>query len=191
MGQTEDFFQAVHGPAGADAGFSLGYWNHGGGFGTEVERIKEQDVFIGIRRGKEIQCFPFFQEAESAQIQTFVKKEGEEQLHRLTVFSLENVTREFGYGSDLFCGGRCLFPDNGWKLSANSINSWMSKIFLCEYVAENILQIQHPYEKCDKAHADWWRKGCPSNPGIDQIMDGTQEETGFHYPRCVTSTLWW
>lgn len=102
MGRIEDFFQAIHSPAGADAGFSLGYWNHGGGFGMEIERIKEQDVFIGIRRKKEIRCFPFFQEAESAQIQSFVKKEGEEQFHRLKVFSLEEVTREFGYGSDLF-----------------------------------------------------------------------------------------
>lgn len=84
----------------------------------------------------------------------------------------------------------CLFPDGGWKLSANNGNSWMSKIFLCEYVADDLLHCKFNYRASDAAHVKWWTVGCPSNPGIDQILEGTQDETNFHYPRAVTSFLW-
>jgi hypothetical protein len=37
--------------------------------------------------------------------------------------------------------GVCLFPDGGWKLSSTSDNSWLSKIYLCQFVAREILGI--------------------------------------------------
>ena len=86
--------------------------------------------------------------------------------------------------------GVCLFPDGGWKLSATSDNSWISKIYLCEYVAQNILHLDLDYDACDRAHAAWWFVGCAGSPGIDQILAGQTPERGFHYPRCVTNTLW-
>lgn len=86
--------------------------------------------------------------------------------------------------------GICLFSDKGWKLSAGSENSWMSKIFLCEYVAQYLLDCEFDYESSDAAHLSWWTEGCPSNPGIDQIICGAQQERSFHYPRAVTSYLW-
>lgn len=85
--------------------------------------------------------------------------------------------------------GVCLFVDGGWKLSAHSNNSWMSKIFLAQYVAENILGIPAD-ERADQAHAAWWQIGCASNPGIDQIFAGTTPERNFFYPRAITSYLW-
>ena len=33
----------------------------------------------------------------------------------------------------------CLFLDGGWKLSSTSNNSWLSKIYLCQFVARQIL----------------------------------------------------
>ncbi len=85
--------------------------------------------------------------------------------------------------------GICLFEDGGWKLSAHSNNSWMSKIFLAQHIAEKVLGI--PFDsRADKAHADWWRIGCPSNPGIDQVFSGTTPERNFFYPRAITSYLW-
>lgn len=86
--------------------------------------------------------------------------------------------------------GICLFSDKGWKLSAGSENSWMSKIFLCEYIAQYLLDCEFDYDSSDAAHWNWWADGCPSNPGIDQIINGTQQEQRFHYPRAVTSYLW-
>jgi hypothetical protein len=87
--------------------------------------------------------------------------------------------------------GRCLFEDGGWRLSASSDNSWISKIFLCQYVVNNVLNMHIDMTIADRAHVNWWKVGCSSNPGIDQIFAGTQSERGFHYPRAVTSTLWW
>ena len=66
----------------------------------------------------------------------------------------------------------------------------MSKIFLCEYIAQDLLECEFDYDTSDAAHWSWWADGCPSNPGIDQIIRGTQEEQNFHYPRAVTSYLW-
>ncbi|PWH16121.1 MAG: hypothetical protein DDG60_04525, partial [Anaerolineae bacterium] len=85
--------------------------------------------------------------------------------------------------------GICLFDDGGWKLSSHSVNSWMSKIFLAQYVAEQVLDLPAD-SRADRAHADWWRIGCPTNPGIDQIFAGTTPERNFFYPRAVTSYLW-
>lgn len=87
--------------------------------------------------------------------------------------------------------GICLFDDGGFKLSKNSDNSWMSKIFLCQYIIEEILQCEYARQESDEAHCRWWMQGCASNPAIDQIFAGTQSEKGFHYPRSVTNTLWW
>ncbi len=88
--------------------------------------------------------------------------------------------------------GVCLFPDGSWKLSAHSENSWISKVFLCQHIARKILGVDYDTEQAvqDRIHADWWRVGSPSNPGIDQIFAGKTTEIGFHYPRAVTNILW-
>ena len=85
--------------------------------------------------------------------------------------------------------GICLFEDGGWKLSAHSNNSWMSKIFLAQHISETILDLPAD-PRADKAHADWWRIGCPTNSGIDQVFAGTTPERNFFYPRAITSYLW-
>lgn len=92
----------------------------------------------------------------------------------------------------VFRPDRCIFPDNGWRLSANSINTWMSKIFLCQYVARDILGIDFGAEgsKHDRAHAHWWGVVCAGCPGIDQYFWGNPYGWGFHYPRAVTAVLW-
>ena len=88
--------------------------------------------------------------------------------------------------------GICLFEDGGFKLSETSDNSWISKIFLCQYIIEKVLHMNMPQimDRADAAHWSWWTEGCISDPGIDQIFAGKQTERGFHYPRCVTSILW-
>ncbi len=53
--------------------------------------------------------------------------------------------------------GICLFDDGGWKLSSTSDNSWLSKIFLCQFVASEILKVD-PGELgkvADAAHVSW------------------------------------
>lgn len=86
--------------------------------------------------------------------------------------------------------GVCLFEDGGFKLSSNNDNSWMSKIFLCQYVARTLLHVIIP-EEADAAHVRWWAVNTASCPAIDQIIAGYSAEIGFHYPRSVTTALWW
>jgi len=85
--------------------------------------------------------------------------------------------------------GICLFPDGGWKISSTSENSWLSKIYLCQFVAETILGIKAS-DEADKAHAHWlldeknhyWAWS-------DQILAGKAIGSKY-YPRGVTAILW-
>lgn len=88
--------------------------------------------------------------------------------------------------------GVCLFPDGGWKISSTSDNSWLSKIYLCQYVARFILGFEKNdvFEKGDAAHVSWLTDEVHSIwSWSDQILRG--EIIGSkYYPRGVTSILW-
>lgn len=91
--------------------------------------------------------------------------------------------------------GVCLFGDDGWKLSANNDNSWMSKIFIGQYVARKYLGMGLDESgkadgRYDRAHADWWRVGCECHSVIDQVIAGQAAGWGSIYPRCVSCYLW-
>ena len=89
--------------------------------------------------------------------------------------------------------GVCLFPDGGWKISSTSDNSWLSKIYLCQFIAEKILNLtpkKTGYEAADNAHAAWLLD--PRNTywaWSDQIIAGVAKGSKY-YPRGVTSILW-
>ena len=88
--------------------------------------------------------------------------------------------------------GACLFPDGGWKLSSTSDNSWLSKIYLCQFIARKILGLEwgRQGQAADAAHVGWL-----THPELsywswsDQIVAG--KITGSrYYPRGVTCILW-
>ena len=85
--------------------------------------------------------------------------------------------------------GICIFDDGGWKLTSKNSNSWISKIFLCQFSSESILKFAQD-SVADEAHVNWWKVGCIDCPGIDQIHSGSVTEHGFHYPRAVASYVW-
>ena len=88
--------------------------------------------------------------------------------------------------------GVCLFPDGGWKISSTSDNSWLSKIYMCQFVARQILG--RPWDeagaRADAAHVAWL-----THPTLsvwswsDQILAG-EIIASKYYPRGVTSILW-
>ncbi|CAM3748167.1 glycoside hydrolase family 52 protein [Marinicrinis lubricantis] len=94
--------------------------------------------------------------------------------------------------STVLVEGVCLFPDGGWKISSTSNNSWLSKIYLCQFVARHILGM--PWDEkgaaADRAHVAWL-----THPELsiwswsDQILAG-QIIGSKYYPRGVTSILW-
>lgn len=88
--------------------------------------------------------------------------------------------------------GVCLFDDGGWKISSTSNNSWLSKIYLSQFIARQILGLEWKDSgpEADRAHAEWL-----THPQLsvwswsDQIISG--EITGSkYYPRGVTAILW-
>ncbi len=88
--------------------------------------------------------------------------------------------------------GSCLDPvSGGWKLSSTSRNTWLSKIFLNQYVSENILGIQDERTRRDEVHARWMRVGSGRWAATDQVDSSDGHDLGSRlYPRLVTAVLW-
>jgi len=85
--------------------------------------------------------------------------------------------------------GVCKFDDGGWKLSSTNDNSWLSKIYLCQYVARAIFRMA-PDPAADEAHRAWLLD--PRNAYYawsDQMVAGKAKGSKY-YPRGVTSWLW-
>jgi hypothetical protein len=85
--------------------------------------------------------------------------------------------------------GVCLFPDGGWKLSSTNDNSWLSKIYLCQFVAEKVFGFK-PDARADAAHRQWLLH--PENAYFawsDQMVNGKARGSKY-YPRGVTAWLW-
>lgn len=88
--------------------------------------------------------------------------------------------------------GVCLFEDGGWKISSTSNNSWLSKVYLCQFIAREILRLEWDEKgaKADAAHVAWL-----THPTLsvwswsDQIISGEISGSKY-YPRGVTSILW-
>jgi hypothetical protein len=88
--------------------------------------------------------------------------------------------------------GVCVDPvSGGFKLSSTSENTWASKIFLSQFVVEQVLEIPLK-EDYDAAHARWQREGaCRDHAFTDQIRSSDGLDLGSrYYPRGVTAVLW-
>jgi hypothetical protein len=92
--------------------------------------------------------------------------------------------------------GVCLdATSGGWKLSSTSDNTWMSKIFLCQHVAQRLFPYLRGDESgaaADRAHKAWLLSRHSRHLSFCDQMRSTD---GFpygsrHYPRGVTSWLW-
>ncbi|OIJ17451.1 beta-xylosidase [Anaerobacillus alkalilacustris] len=88
--------------------------------------------------------------------------------------------------------GVCLFENGGWKISSTSNNSWLSKIYLSQFIAREILGLtwDEKGKRADAAHVEWL-----THPTLsvwswsDQIISGEISGSKY-YPRGVTSILW-
>ena len=84
-------------------------------------------------------------------------------------------------------GGICRFSDGGWRLSSTSDNSWLSKIFLAQRVAERVFG-HAPDRRADAAHVSWLAPGSAAWGFTDQIESGKGIGSKY-YPRGVTAIL--
>lgn len=88
--------------------------------------------------------------------------------------------------------GSCLDAvSGGWKLSSTSYNTWLSKIFLNQFVAEKILGFTDQRIYRDGIHAHWLRSGSAQWAATDQVHSSDGHDMGSRlYPRLVTAILW-
>jgi hypothetical protein len=82
----------------------------------------------------------------------------------------------------------CRFPDGGWKLTSAHDNTWLSKVYLCQFVARRILGLP-PDPAADEAHAAWLRDDPAGWAWSDQVLAGAVH-LSHYYPRGVTAALW-
>jgi hypothetical protein len=88
--------------------------------------------------------------------------------------------------------GICLDAQSGgWKLSSTSRNTWLSKIFINQYVVERIFGIVDERTARDAIHARWQREGSANWAATDQVDSTNGKDLGSRlYPRLVSSILW-
>ncbi len=88
--------------------------------------------------------------------------------------------------------GVCLFEDGGWKLSSTSQNSWLSKIYLSQFVARKILGLawDEKGRAADAAHVAWLLHPEESYWAWSDQMVAGEARGSKYYPRGVTAILW-
>ncbi|HOJ98932.1 MAG TPA: glycoside hydrolase family 52 protein [Termitinemataceae bacterium] len=88
--------------------------------------------------------------------------------------------------------GLCLdSTSGGWKLSSTSKNTWLSKIFINQFVAERILGFSGEKIERDGIHARWLRTSSAQWAATDQVESSSGKDLGSRlYPRLVTAILW-
>lgn len=88
--------------------------------------------------------------------------------------------------------GKCLYADGAWKLSCSADNSWLSKIYLNQFIARKLLGVKASYtgESADIAHMNWlFNDENLEFAWSDQMTSGVAKGSKY-YPRGVTSYLW-
>jgi len=91
--------------------------------------------------------------------------------------------------------GVCLDPETGgWVLSSTSTTTWESKVYLNQFIAENVLGIRDERTggKVDQVHVGYQVLGARAVGWTCQFTNQDHLAYGCrHYPRGVTSALWW
>lgn len=81
------------------------------------------------------------------------------------------------------------FADGGWKIASDHDNSWLSKIYLAQFVAERVLGLPAD-TAADAAHTAWLMEPeLAAWAWSDQIVAGRIHSSRY-YPRGVTGVLW-
>jgi hypothetical protein len=88
--------------------------------------------------------------------------------------------------------GVCLYPDGAWKLSSTADNSWLSKIYLCQFIVREILglRVSAAGRASDRAHARWLLHDENVRWAWSDQMKGGLAKGSLYYPRGVTAILW-
>ena len=87
---------------------------------------------------------------------------------------------------------RC--QDRAWNFSSSSSTTWVSKVYLNQFVTENILGMKNDAtgRDADAAHYAYEVLARRRSAGPTSSITSSHIAYGCrHYPRGVTSALWW
>ncbi len=86
----------------------------------------------------------------------------------------------------------CVYANGGWKLDSQSDNTWLSKIFLNEFVGRQVLglDIRASTNAADAQSVVWLTQTAGARLAFsDQVIDQVPSASEY-YPRGVTSIVW-
>ena len=90
--------------------------------------------------------------------------------------------------------GECLDASTwAWRVTSPNSFTWQSKVFLAQYSTEAVLGITNNYVDgyVDQVHASIQIQGAPFQGFSDSLYGTGTLQGGHHYPRGITSALWW
>jgi hypothetical protein len=105
----QNSFNAQHSPCGAFFSFTCGNFGTRGGFGLQIGKPGNQNIYVGARLGERnakspIRCLPFFQGAQGANAASaFLVEQASTPASGASpveVYATDQIKRHYGWGSD-------------------------------------------------------------------------------------------
>jgi hypothetical protein len=96
-------YHSHHSPIGADATFTVGKLGARGGFGLEIGRPADQDIYVGLRRGRgAAMSLPFFQSTTADGVEIYLVEGAAEQDVLASVLPIPEaqISRDLRWGTD-------------------------------------------------------------------------------------------
>jgi xylan 1,4-beta-xylosidase len=102
-------FNAQHSPAGAFFSFTCGHFGTRGGFGLQIGKPGNQDLYIGVKDGdrtsdSQLTCLPFYEGAKEDAAAAFLveqERTTEPRMQRKVVsYRADQIKRHYGWASD-------------------------------------------------------------------------------------------
>ncbi len=86
----------------------------------------------------------------------------------------------------------CIYANGGWKLDSQSDNTWLSKIFLNEFVGRQVLgqSIRTVTNAADAQSVVWLTQTAGAKYSFSDQVISQVPQASEYYPRGVTSIVW-
>src|SRR5688500_8559790 len=104
--KTPTSFHAQHAPMGAYFSFTCGHFGSTGGFGLQMGRPGQQDIYVGIKRAglrgeAPLECLPFYAGAtDEASAAFLVGQQQSASKPTIVPVSADAIKREYRWASD-------------------------------------------------------------------------------------------
>jgi xylan 1,4-beta-xylosidase len=147
-------FNAQHAPMGAFFSFTCGHFGTRGGFGVEIGRPGNQDLYIGVKDGDRfsdgvLKCLPFYEGAVRSEAERYaVEQAGPAEQNvrpRVAPYAPDQITRRYGWSTDRWDTGDFAFmihtpfgviPEPG-RATAAQMREVLCPAVTAELVVEN------------------------------------------------------